>query len=83
MQTNLKPRSDVEAKFRYAFRLAQTRDERTLALRAATSLARLLGTDRSRRNEGREILARTYAQFTEGFASADLRAAKTLLEGLD
>jgi class 3 adenylate cyclase/tetratricopeptide (TPR) repeat protein len=83
LQTNLKPPSEAEQKFRYALQLAQSRGEMSLALRAATSLARLLETDRSRRAEGREILARTFEQFTEGFATGDLRAAKALLEGLD
>jgi len=83
LQTNLKPPGEAEEKFRFAFELAQSRGEMSLALRAATSLARLLEADRSRRAEGREILARTYGQFTEGFATGDLRAAKALLEGLD
>jgi class 3 adenylate cyclase/tetratricopeptide (TPR) repeat protein len=81
--TNLKPRTEVEGKFRYALQLAQSRDEMSLALRAAVSLARLLGTDRSCRAEGRQILTDIYARFTEGFATGDFRAAKALLEGLD
>jgi predicted ATPase len=83
LQTNLKPLSEAEVKFRYAFQLAQSRGEMSLALRAATSLARLLATDPNQRAEGRQILTAIYERFTEGFATGDLRAAKTLLEGLD
>jgi predicted ATPase/DNA-binding winged helix-turn-helix (wHTH) protein len=50
-------------------------------LRAATSLARLWrNLDRS--EEGRLLLASVYERFTEGFATADLAAAKTLLDDL-
>jgi predicted ATPase len=61
--------------------LARSRDERSLELRAATSLARLLGESR-RRAEGRRMLRGIYEWFTEGFDTADLRTARTLLEQL-
>ena len=82
IQVNARARDKAEEKFRYALDLAQSRDEMSLALRAATSLARLLEPDRSRRAEGRAILTHTYERFTEGFKTADLRAAKALLEKL-
>lgn len=47
-------------------------------LRAATSLARLWR-DQHRVAEARELLGSAYGHFTEGFATADLRAAKSLL----
>jgi hypothetical protein len=50
-------------------------------LRAATSLARL----RQRQHrvaEGREVLGSVYDRFTEGFGTADLKAAKALLAAL-
>jgi predicted ATPase len=47
-------------------------------LRAATSLARLWR-DQHRVEEARELLARVYARFTEGFATRDLQETKTLL----
>jgi predicted ATPase len=50
-------------------------------LRAATDLARL----RQRTNapdEARHILAPSYARFTEGFETADLKAAKQVLSEL-
>jgi tetratricopeptide (TPR) repeat protein len=50
-------------------------------LRCATSLARLWH-DQARRDEARELLAPVYDRFTEGFATADLKAAKALLDSL-
>jgi predicted ATPase len=50
-------------------------------LRAATSLARLWR-DQNRTKAVREILAAVYDRFTEGFETADLKAAKLLLDGL-
>jgi predicted ATPase len=47
-------------------------------LRAATSLARLWAEQR-RRGEARELLAPVYGWFTEGFDTADLKDANTLL----
>jgi predicted ATPase len=60
------------------------RSQRALSweLRAASSLARL----RLRRGdarEGRVCLEPVYARFTEGFGTADLAAARQLLNGLD
>jgi predicted ATPase len=53
-------------------------------LRAATSLARLWRDqdrgDQDRGDEARRQLAAVYERFTEGFATADLVAAKTLLD---
>ncbi len=50
-------------------------------LRAAMSLARLWQT-RHRVAEARELLGSVYARFTEGFGTADLREARTLLDQL-
>ncbi len=50
-------------------------------LRAATSLARLYR-DQNRTKAARETLAPVYDRFTEGFETADLKAAKLLLDGL-
>jgi predicted ATPase len=50
-------------------------------LRAATSLARLWRSQ-GRLDEAREQLASVYGRFTEGFATADLRAARLLLDEL-
>ncbi len=50
-------------------------------LRAATSLAQLWR-DQQRGKEARELLGSVYGRFTEGFATADLRKARSLLEQL-
>jgi predicted ATPase/DNA-binding winged helix-turn-helix (wHTH) protein len=49
-------------------------------LRAATSLARLLR-DQNRSTEAIALLAPIYNRFTEGFDTADLKAAKALIDG--
>ena len=51
-------------------------------MRAAASLARLRR-DQGRREEARELLARIYRWFTEGFGTPDLKEAKALLEALE
>jgi tetratricopeptide (TPR) repeat protein len=51
-------------------------------LRTATDLAALLLIGKGLRQPAKEILQRTYSQFTEGFDTADLRAAERLLEQL-
>jgi predicted ATPase len=50
-------------------------------LRAATSLARLLR-DQNRSTEAIGLLVPVYNRFTEGFETADLKAAKALIDGL-
>jgi predicted ATPase/DNA-binding winged helix-turn-helix (wHTH) protein len=50
-------------------------------LRAATSFARLRR-DQGRTAEARNLLADVYGRFTEGFGTADLTTAKTLLDEL-
>jgi len=48
-------------------------------MRAATSLARLMR-DQGRFAEASAILRPIYGSFTEGFDTADLKAAKSLLD---
>ena len=50
-------------------------------LRTATSLARLWR-DQRRLAEARDLLAPVYGRFSEGFATADLTAARRLLDEL-
>jgi predicted ATPase len=50
-------------------------------LRAAVSLARLRQ-GKSCASEARDLLAPSYARFTEGFETADLKTAKQLLNEL-
>jgi predicted ATPase len=73
--------AEAKRRFSEAVELARGRGEKSLELRAATSLARLL--DRQgRREEAHAALAGVYEWFTEGFDTADLKAAKALLETL-
>jgi DNA-binding winged helix-turn-helix (wHTH) protein len=72
----------AERCFRGAMAIAAARGERSLQLRAAVSLARLLAR-RGGRAEARRTLADVLAAFTEGFETADLRAARALLDELD
>ncbi len=60
---------------------AQKQKALSWELRCATSLARLWR-DQGRSEAARELLAPVYDRFTEGFATADLRAAKSLLDEL-
>jgi class 3 adenylate cyclase/tetratricopeptide (TPR) repeat protein len=71
----------AERCFRGAIDLARRRTEKSLELRATTSLARLLAA-RGERDEARRSLVDVYGWFTEGFATRDLREAKVLLEEL-
>ncbi len=73
---------DAEAEFLRAIELARAREERSLELRAAASLARLLLRD-GRRDEARRTLGETYRWFTEGFDTRDLKAARALLDELE
>jgi class 3 adenylate cyclase/predicted ATPase len=70
---------EAEACFRRAIGVARSRQARSLELRAAAGLARLL-TRTGRRDEAVQTLGPVYGWFTEGFETADLRAAKALLD---
>jgi predicted ATPase len=72
---------ECEASFEEALRVARQQQAKSLELRAATSLARLWG-EQARRTEARELLAPVYGWFAEGFDTADLKDAKTLLDQL-
>ena len=69
----------AEMGFRRALEIARQQQARAWELRAATSLARLWG-EQGRRAEARDLLAPVYGWFTEGFDTADLRDAKSLLD---
>ncbi len=73
--------AEAQRRFHDAIEQARGRGEKSLELRAATSLARLL--DRQgQREEAHSTLAGVYSWFTEGFDTADLKAAKALLQEL-
>jgi predicted ATPase/DNA-binding winged helix-turn-helix (wHTH) protein len=67
--------------FARARQWAQEQQVLSWELRATTSLARLWR-DHGRGEEARRLLASVYDRFTEGFTTADLKAAKTLLDDL-
>ncbi len=80
-QRDLKIEQQAEACYRQAIEVARHQSDRSIELRATTSLARLL-TKQGRRNEARTMLADIYGWFTEGFETADLKDAKALLDEL-
>jgi predicted ATPase len=79
--SNSQIREEAESYFRQAIEVARRQSAKSWELRATTSLARLLR-ERSRRDEARAMLSEIYNWFTEGFDTADLRDAKSLLDEL-
>jgi adenylate cyclase len=69
----------VETALRKAIAVAQRSSARSLELRAAMDLARLLR-GRDGIAKANAELAKVYQQFSEGFDTADLREARALLE---
>ena len=61
--------------------VARSQKARSLELRAAMSLSRLWQRQ-GKMPEARQLLTDIYGWFTEGFDTADLKAAKALLEEL-
>jgi predicted ATPase len=79
----LDPKSPrIEAEYRMALQLAQEQGALALELRAAGGLATRLAAS-GRTDEGKALLRPVFDRFTEGLATPDLRAAKTLLDALD
>ena len=72
----------AEADFRDSLALAQRQGAKAWELRSAISLARLLK-ERGERTAAQDLLAPIYGWFTEGFDTADLKDAKTLLHELN
>jgi len=75
------PHVEAETCFQQALDVARRQEAKSLELRAVMSLSRLWA-QQGKRKEARARLAEVYAWFTEGFDTADLREAKTLLEEL-
>jgi tetratricopeptide (TPR) repeat protein len=69
---------EVASNYRVAIAVAQRQGSHSLELRAAISLARLLQR-RGGSEDARAVLSPAYGWFTEGFDTADLRDAKTVL----
>ncbi len=72
----------AETCFYQALDVARQQQAKSWELRAATSLARLWQ-QQDKRQEARDLLAPVHGRFIEGFDTADLKDAKTLLETLD
>ena len=81
LATGKEPTEAVDASFVRALQIARSQGARSLELRAATALARQLAA-RGRKAEARATLAPSYEAFTEGTETADLRAARALLQRL-
>jgi predicted ATPase len=71
----------IQGCFCKAIEVARKQDAKSWELRTTMSLARLLNKQR-RRDEARTMLADIYGWFTEGFDTADLKDAKSLLDEL-
>ena len=65
--------------FRRALAIARRQQAKSLELRAAVSLARLWQ-QQGKRAAARELLSPIYDWFTEGFDTADVQEARSLLQ---
>jgi class 3 adenylate cyclase/predicted ATPase len=72
---------EAEGRFQKALEVARGQSAKSLELRAAMSLSRLWQRQ-GKKAEARQLLGEIYGWFTEGFETADLREARTLLEEL-
>jgi predicted ATPase len=70
-------RDEVEDCFRRALAIARAQGAKSLELRAAMSLNRM---PQAKNSDTRKTLEDIYNWFSEGFDTADLKEAKTLLE---
>ena len=73
--------AEAEQCFQGAIEISRQQSAKSLELRTATSLARLWQTQ-GKQKEAKQVLADVYGWFTEGFDSADLKEAASLLEDL-
>jgi predicted ATPase len=73
--------AQAEACFQQALTIARRQQAKSWELRAATSLSRLWH-QHGKLDEAHELLAPIYSWFTEGFDTADLLEAKTLVAEL-
>jgi class 3 adenylate cyclase/predicted ATPase len=72
-------KTEAAACLNRALEVARRQGARGLELRAATTLANVID-PQAKDEDVRQLLGRIYAQFTEGLDTADLRAAKRLLD---
>jgi predicted ATPase len=81
LKQNPSNQAEVQSSLDRAIEIARKQGAKSLELRATVSLARLMR-DTNRRDEARAMLAEIYNWFTEGFDTADLKDAKTLVDEL-
>ncbi len=74
--------AESESYFSQALQVARAQEARALELRAAVSLARLWK-NQNRLVDARDVLAKIYGWFSEGFDTPDLEEARALLKTLD
>ena len=74
-------RHEAEACFQQAIDVACRQEAKSWELRASVSLARLWQ-EQGKTTEAHDLLAPVYSWFTEGFDTADLKDAKSLLDAL-
>jgi predicted ATPase len=72
---------EAEVCFQNALKVSRSQSAKSLELRAAMSLSRLWQRQ-GKRAEAQNLLAGVYCWFTEGFDTADLKAAKAMLDEL-
>ena len=73
--------AEAESCYKRAIEIARQQSAKSWELRAARSLARLWQ-QQGKIAEAQQMLAEIYCWFTEGFDTADLKAAKALLDDL-
>jgi hypothetical protein len=71
--------SEAKGCFDRALKIAIEQQARSYQLRAATGLARLALLE-GNRIQARKLLSTAYGFFTEGYQTADVLAARTLME---
>ena len=76
------PHADAERHLRGALQIAGEQGALSFSLRASTALARLLSRQ-GRPADGAALLRATYNRFSEGFGTADLVEARSLLAELE
>ena len=73
--------NDAETAYHLAIEISRLQQAKSFELRAAMDLSRLWQCQ-GKKEEARKLLAEIYGWFTEGFDTADLKDAKTLLKEL-
>ena len=82
LQQSSDNQTEAESCFHQALAVAQNQHAKSWELRTATSLARLWQSQ-DKRQDAYDLLASVYNWFTEGFDTADLQDAQSLLEELE